>query len=92
MQDKTYLDHPVNKTLHDHVNIVKILHDNFCKITPGGFDTGFFARGGGGGTILLIAYSGFSIVYIFFVGREEGKHTDCMYIIHEYLKPLRNMT
>ena len=54
-----------------------------------GFDTGFFARGG---TILLIAYSGFSIVYIFFVGREEGKHTDCMYIIHEYLKPLRNMT
>ena len=47
--------------------------------------------GGGGGTILLIAYSGFLIVYIFFVGREEGKHTDCMFIIHEYLKPLRNM-
>ena len=52
-------------------------------------DTGFFARGG---TMLLIAYSGLSIVYIFVVGREEGKHTDCMYIIHEYLKPLRNMT
>ena len=27
---------------------------------------------GGGETILLMVYSGFSIVYIFFVGREEG--------------------
>ena len=41
-------------------------------IGKAGFDTGFFARGGGKPLLLLIAYSGFSIVYIFFVGREEG--------------------